>query len=154
MATVDTKHATNDEHAVRAVISDIEAAWNRHDMRRFSELFAPNADFVTTVGSRFKGRAEIERLHTTLHASHYKDSHQTTGEVTVRFLRSDVALAHLPSRVIFGEGKNAIDTLMALVLTKGAGEAWLIAAAQNTISGVPPAFVLDFWKAAAENANR
>jgi len=82
---VDTNHATNDEHAVRAVISDMEAAWNRHDVRRFSELFAPNADFVTTVGSRFKGRAEIEQLHATLHASHYKDSHQTAGEVTVVF---------------------------------------------------------------------
>ena len=131
---VDTNHATNDEHAVRAVISDMEAAWNRHDVRRFSELFAPNADFVTTVGSRFKGRAVIEQLHATLHASHYKDSHQTAGEVTVRFLRSDVAVAHVPSHTIFGEGKNTIDTLMALVLTKGVGEEWLIAVAQNTIS--------------------
>jgi uncharacterized protein (TIGR02246 family) len=137
----------NDEQAVRAVIVEMERTWNAHDMRRFSELFAEDADFINIGGSRLRGRAEIEQQHVMIHASHYKDSRFTAGEVTVRFLRDDVAVAHLPSRVIFGEGKNTIDTLMTLVLTKDDGEIWLIAAAQNTISGVPPAFLLERWKA-------
>ena len=43
-----------------ALVVEIEAAWNSHDMSRFAACFAADADFVNVAGAWWHGREEIE----------------------------------------------------------------------------------------------
>jgi uncharacterized protein (TIGR02246 family) len=126
---------TEDEKAVRNAIAGLVQSWNTHDMKSFAQLCAANCDYVNISGTYEKGRAEIERHHTEIHAGKYKDSHLTASSVTVRFLRPDVALAHVGWEVLYRDG-NKETSFQTLVLTKE-GNHWLIAAAHNTLTGGP-----------------
>lgn len=88
---------TKDEQAIRKVVADFAATWNAHDMNAFGELFAPNADFSVITGKLLKGRGEIESYHAELQSQLYKDSRLVWVPVDLRFLRRDVALAHVSS---------------------------------------------------------
>jgi uncharacterized protein (TIGR02246 family) len=124
-----------DEKAVRNAIAGLVQSWNSHDMKSFAQLCAEDCDYVNISGTDEKGRAEIERHHTEIHAGKYKDSHLTASCVTVRFLRPDVALAHVGWEVLYGDG-NKETSFQTLVLTKE-GNHWLIAAAHNTLTSGP-----------------
>ena len=124
-----------DEKAVRQVIAAMVESWNTHDMKAFAKLCAEDCDYVDISGADLKGRAEIERHHTQIHAGKYKDSHLTATSVTVRFLRPDVALAHVGWEVLYGDG-NRRTAFQTLVLTKE-GNDWLIAAGQNNLTSGP-----------------
>jgi uncharacterized protein (TIGR02246 family) len=124
-----------DEKAVRNAIAGLVQSWNSHDMKSFAQLCAEDCDYVNISGTDEKGRAEIERHHTEIHAGKYKDSHLTATSLTVRFLRPDVALAHVGWEVLYGDGKKET-SFQTLVLTKE-GNHWLIAAAHNTLTSGP-----------------
>jgi len=124
-----------DEKAVRNVIAGLVQSWNTHDMKSFAQFCAEDCDYVNVSGTDEKGRTEIERHHIEIHAGKYKDSHLTATSVTVRFLRPDVALAHVGWEVLYGDG-NKETSFQTLVLTKQANH-WLIAAAQNTLTSGP-----------------
>ncbi len=57
-----------------ALVAEIEAAWNAHDMKRFAACFGEDADFVNVVGAWWRGRDEIEEMHAASHAAMFKDS--------------------------------------------------------------------------------
>ena len=44
-----------EEAQVAALVDEIEAAWNTHDMNRFAACFAPDADFVNVAGAWWRG---------------------------------------------------------------------------------------------------
>ncbi len=125
------------ERPVQNVIKGIVESWNRHDVKAFAQLFAPDADFVNIGGKQMKGRNEIESHHATIHEGHYRDSHLTANTLSLRFLRPDVAIAHVASEVVYNEGNEKRTTCMILVLTNP-GNRWLIAAAHNTLTGGSP----------------
>ena len=75
-------------------------SWNRHDVKAFAQLFASDADFVNIGGKHMKGRNEIESHHATIHEGHYRDSYLTANTLSLRFLRSDVAIAHVALEVV------------------------------------------------------
>jgi uncharacterized protein (TIGR02246 family) len=56
------------------LVADVEAAWNSHDMSRFSACFAADADFVNVAGAWWRGRGEIEEKHAASHATRFRDS--------------------------------------------------------------------------------
>jgi uncharacterized protein (TIGR02246 family) len=85
--------AAGDEAGVRSVLSDFEAAWNRHDMDAFARLFAEDADFVNVLGMRWIGRAAIMEAYQATHTTIFKNSQLRIGETSVRFLKRDVAVA-------------------------------------------------------------
>ena len=62
------------EAAIRALVTEVEAAWNTHDMRRFAGCFAEDADFVNVNGQWWQGRPEIEERHVTSHATRFRQS--------------------------------------------------------------------------------
>ncbi len=126
-----------DEQAVQKIIEGIVESWNRHDMEAFAQLFAEHADFVNIGGKHMKGRNEIESHHAAIHTGHYRDSHLTVKPLGVRFLRPEVAIAHVGMEVVYNEAKENRTTLMTLVLTNQ-GNRWLVAAAHNTLTGGSP----------------
>ncbi|MFL6374419.1 MAG: SgcJ/EcaC family oxidoreductase [Pyrinomonadaceae bacterium] len=79
------------EAGIRQVVADFMAAWNQHDAKAFSMVFAPDAEFTNVLGVSAAGRDEIERFHAPRFTTTFKNSHQTMTDTRTRFIKSDVA---------------------------------------------------------------
>ena len=135
-AQEDARNSRADEASIRAAMSGLVDAWNRHDMEAFAAGFAEDADFVNAIGLYWRGRAEILKEHQALHATRMKDSHLTVAETTVRFLRPEVATVHIRWELTGDTGLEGkpLPTrrgMMTQVLVK-TRDKWLIAVSQNT----------------------
>jgi ketosteroid isomerase-like protein len=152
--------ASTDEEAVRKVVNGFPEAWNRHDMNAYGALFTPDADFVNLTGTHWKGRESIQLNTAFLHGAIpedsagvtlpksaygvFKTSNLTLKQVDVRFLRKDVAVAHVQLE-LQGDARTKDDPrkdeprhfLLVYVLTKENGR-WLVAVGQNTEITRPP----------------
>jgi ketosteroid isomerase-like protein len=141
--------ASNAAPEVRDVVAGFATTWNRHDMNAFGRLFAPDADFVNVAGDLWLGRQTIQAQHAYSHGAIPVDSPGFSAEdqrfhgifrnstlkfdsVDVRFLRRDVAVAHV-SWTLMGDSRTANPRrgVFVFVITRQSGE-WLIATAQNT----------------------
>jgi uncharacterized protein (TIGR02246 family) len=126
-----------DEQAIRKVMSDFVDDVNRHDSVAFGKLLAADAEFVVITGEYLKGRSEVERYHARIWATskNFKDSHLTWTPLNVRFLDTDVAVAHVSAERFYSDTKDKRTMLVTLVLAKEGGR-WLVTALQNTwVSG-------------------
>lgn len=126
-----------DEAAIRTVASRQADAWNQHDARAYAALFTDDCDVVNVVGWWWKGRAELERKLTAAFHFVFAESNLTIGEVQVRFLSPEIALAHVRWSMVGARTPAGIpeprEGIQTLVLTKQSGH-WLIAGFQNTYS--------------------
>ncbi|HVF49953.1 MAG TPA: SgcJ/EcaC family oxidoreductase [Pyrinomonadaceae bacterium] len=122
-----------DEASVRRIVQQLQDGWNAHDGRAFAAPFAADADYVVVNGMKLNGREAIEKGHTGIFTTIYKESKNAATIKSIRFLRSDVAVAHVEWNLEFrigGETRKA-QAMSTLVLTKEGGK-WSIAAFQNT----------------------
>jgi len=125
---------------IEALAADMARAWNRHDMAAFAVGFAFDADFVNVIGMHWRGRAEIQAMHERLHQSIFRDSQIRQLDSSVRFLRSDFAVAHYSWEMTGSHGTEnwkvpeVRRTTMSMVLapSKTAPHGWEIAALHNT----------------------
>lgn len=131
--------SARDEAAIRDVQARQQDAWNRHGARAYAALFTVEGDVVNVLGWWWKGRREIEHQLTAAFAMAFHESRLTIGEVDVRFLTPQIAVAHVRWTL---EGAKLPPPLpeprqgiQLQVLEKRHGT-WLIASFQNT-SGVP-----------------
>lgn len=136
------KDSAQDEAAIRAIIRGVEAAWNAHDGKAFAAPFAADADYVIVNGGYIKGRDAIEQGHTQIFSTIYKESRNAATIKGVRFLRPDVAVAHIEWNLEFKAGGETRKGhgMNTMVFTKDNGK-WSIAAFQNTpiqAQGGPP----------------
>jgi uncharacterized protein (TIGR02246 family) len=122
-----------DEIAIRDVVKRVEAGWNAGSGEAFATPFAEDADYVVVNGMHHKGRAVIAEGHERIFSTFYKGSVNTYTVEDVRFLRPDVAIAHVHHVLKYreGEGMQEATARSTWVLTKNDGE-WSIAAFQNT----------------------
>ena len=132
-AQTATSTSSNDEAAIRKVVQQVQDGWNAHDGKAFAAPFAADADYVVVNGMYAKGREAIEKGHTGIFTTIYKDSHNVATIKSIRFLRPDVAVVHNEWNLEFkvnGETRkgHAINTM---IMTKDGGR-WSIAAFQNT----------------------
>jgi uncharacterized protein (TIGR02246 family) len=128
--------AVEDEKVIRKVVAALEEAWNRHDMKAWAALFAQDSDFVNVAGAHWQGRAEIESKHEEAHRMMFRESTLTIEDAGIKFLRSDVALAHVTWGLVGdkdpdGTPRPSRRGIFTLVLAKQDGN-WLMVAAQNT----------------------
>jgi uncharacterized protein (TIGR02246 family) len=132
---------SEDEKAIRAVIASLADAWTAGDAQAWAKLFTENADFTVWNGMYSKGREAIEQGHKQIFSTFYKDTKMRYVVRSIRFLRDDVALAHVDASVVkksedFPASPHAVPLL---VMVKDKGQ-WLIAAFHNTnvqTAGVP-----------------
>lgn len=122
-----------DEAALRQIVKQVEDAWNAHDGKAFAAPFATDADYVVVNGMSLKGREAIEKGHTGIFTTIYKDSHNVATVKSVRFLRPDVAVVHVEWNLEFriGDKTEKGHAINTMVMTKEGGK-WSIAAFQNT----------------------
>lgn len=139
--------APSDLKNVQDVVAAFATAWNHHDMDAFGKLFAPDAEFVNVAGDRWVGRKEIQLRHAYSHGTIpqssvtdddpayygiFKNSTITLVHIDVRFLRQDVAVAHVDWELHEDtRTPNPRTGLFTFVLARQK-EGWLIADAQNT----------------------
>jgi ketosteroid isomerase-like protein len=139
--------APNDVEDVRRTVMGFSTAWNHHDMLAFGKLFAVDADFVNVGGAWWKGQQQIQLNHAYSHGTipenripggnpaHYgifKNSTMKFTHIDVRFLRKDVAVAHVNWELL-GDTRTSTPRhgVLTFVLTDQ-NDGWLIAVAQNT----------------------
>jgi uncharacterized protein (TIGR02246 family) len=140
-----------DEAAIKQVAMAWQEGWNKHDAAGLAALLVEDVDFVTVVGPEgwLKGRKKFQDYTAEIHKRYFKDSVWTTKETRVRFLRPDVAVAHvlwshLGANVPLPGRRPDVPQpgIFTWVLEKRDGK-WLVVASQNTESpppGIPRPF--------------
>jgi uncharacterized protein (TIGR02246 family) len=125
-----------EEASIRRMATRFAETWNQHDMEALAALFSEDADFVNVPGMYWKGRDQIRQEHARLHGLQFKESVLTVRSVTVRFLRPDVALAHIKwglegERDSDGTSRPPREGVMSWVVMNRDGD-WRVASSHNT----------------------
>jgi uncharacterized protein (TIGR02246 family) len=127
------KGTAADEAAIREVMASGADAFNRGDAPAAGAVYASDADLVNVRGDHLKGSAAIEQGLARAFATRYKDARMKRGEISIRFLRPDVALAYVTNEITVGEGSGAtVHRELGLRVFVKDGGAWRIAALHNT----------------------
>jgi uncharacterized protein (TIGR02246 family) len=127
--------STRDEERIRKALADFVDAWNKHDARAFSMVFAEDADFTNVRGTSAHGRVEIEKFHAPLFATRFKDTNQKMTEIKLRFIRPDVAAVDARWEMTGATGPDGQQIpmrkgLLNFVMTKE-GDKWFITVMHN-----------------------
>lgn len=124
---------TEAEAAIRATIKAVEAGWNAGSGDAFAAPFADDADYVIVNGQYVKSRAAIAAGHQQIFDTIYRGSHNHATIRNVRWLREDVAVAHVEWRLRFQQDGTPREAaaMNTMILTQDDG-VWHIAAFQNT----------------------
>lgn len=124
---------TADEAAIKQLVQQVQDGWNAHDGVAFSAPFAADADYVVINGMKIKGRDEIEKGHTAIFTTIYKDSRNVATVKSIRLLRPEVALVHIEWNLEYGAGgeKKKARAMNSWVVTRDDGK-WSIASFQIT----------------------
>jgi uncharacterized protein (TIGR02246 family) len=134
-----------DEASIRMVEDGQAEAWNRHAIADYAALFTPDAHVINVLGWQWRSRAELEQKLGAGFKTVFARSQLAIGEVTVEFVTSDVAVAHVRWTMTgalspTGSGANAPERgIQTQVLVKVAG-VWKIRDFQNTNSVPETAF--------------
>ena len=129
--------SADDEAAIRRVIADQTAAFNRHEVDR--TLFTDDADFVNAQGIWLQGASAIESGRRAQFQRALKAATIKVLDLRVRFLRPDVAIAHATYEISGMVGPDGLTMpshreLGLRVLTKNNGR-WLVTAFHITTVG-------------------
>jgi len=132
-----SEHPSSDGSDPVAVVDLFVDAWNGHDMRVLSDLFADDADFIDVFGNWFKGRAGFEPVLAERHRSVFSKSRFTRKNVAVRRMSPGLAIVHAVIELAGAtspEGQPLAPALgvMSYVMDREDPDGWRILAFQNT----------------------
>ena len=134
-ASIHTK--PNDLQAIHGLVDRMTAAFNAHDARAATAMYAEDADFVSVRGEHAHGRIEIEKRLARIFATRAGAATLRTLDTSIRFPRSDAAIVHVTnelSGLVAADGSRLPphQELSVRVLLKAKGQ-WKVAAFHNTI---------------------
>jgi uncharacterized protein (TIGR02246 family) len=134
--TAQTPSRSDDEAAIRAAITAMTEAFNAHDPKAWSRLCTVDVQLVTARGELMNGAAEIEKGLTTLFQTRNRTARARTLNVTVRFIKDDVAVAHVTNEVAGvvgpdGQTQPPQREMSLRVFVRDSGE-WRLTAFHNT----------------------
>lgn len=127
--------SNEDEAAIRAIVADVQTAFNTKDAKLMNAHFADDASVVTAMGKRIVGIDALREAAEQGMAGALADEYVRYDVTGVRFIRPDVALAYKQATATDADGEpiELDHSMIALyVLVKDDGR-WLIAARQNTL---------------------
>ena len=127
----------SDEDAIRKVIVQMTDGFNARDAKASTSMYTADADLITVRGERFRGTTEFEKGLASILATRAREATLRTLNVSVRFVRADVALAHVTnelSGLIAADGQRPPpqQELSLRVFVKD-GQNWRVAALHNTL---------------------
>lgn len=85
--------------AINAVVVEMTEGFNKRDAVTVSRLYTSDAEFTNVLGMTAKGTAEIEKFLASAFRTRLKAATLKTMDVTVRFIRRDVAVVHVTSQI-------------------------------------------------------
>jgi uncharacterized protein (TIGR02246 family) len=127
----------SDEDVIRNVVVMMTEDFNRHDAKAATQMYAPDARFVTVRGDLMDGQPAIEKGMASIFGTRAKNASLRTLDVAVRFVRPDIALVHVTnelSGLVAPDGQTLPPhrELSLRVFAKQSG-VWSVAAFQNTM---------------------
>lgn len=130
------KGNAKDREAIKSIALKWQDNWNRHDMKTLAALLAEDVDFVTVGGTWQKSSKEFEEYYAKRHVMQYKESVWTLKNTEVKFIKPDVAVAHVEwsmkgDKDADGTPRQPRQGIFTWVLEKRRGM-WIIIASQNT----------------------
>jgi uncharacterized protein (TIGR02246 family) len=133
---LDSASSFQDESAIERVIFEMTDGFNSHDAEAATRMYTEDADFVSVRGDVAKGRADIKNVLAAILSTRARNATLETRGVAIRFIRPDVALAHVTnelSGLVNAEGQAlpAQRELSLRVFVRESG-VWRVAAFQNT----------------------
>lgn len=122
-----------DEDAIRGLVDRQVKGWDAGDPEAYAGIFTPDADYVTFLGSHYKGREAIAASYVPLFKKLLKGSRLDFEITQLRFLTPDVALIHAKGAVVKGaRRRNRRNTRVNTSIAVRTDGGWLLAASQNT----------------------
>ncbi|MFD3557075.1 SgcJ/EcaC family oxidoreductase [Streptomyces goshikiensis] len=123
---------TEDTAAVRAVITSLIDAWQRHDAEAYGAQFTADATYVTFVGTYYQGRADIVESHRALFAKYLKGTRLADEVLDVRFYGPDTAVVTGRGDTYKGSRPRKLTKIQTYTLVREPDGTWRIAAFHNT----------------------
>jgi uncharacterized protein (TIGR02246 family) len=126
-----------DENAIRMVIVEMTEGFNKHDAEASTRMYQADADFVSVRGEVGNGRDAAERGLRRIFETRAKAARLKTEDVKIRFIRPDVALAHVTNELSGlvspdGQALPSHRELSLRVFVKDDG-VWRVASFHNTM---------------------
>ncbi|GAB3046893.1 YybH family protein [Spirosoma pulveris] len=130
-----------DSLSIYTILRQEEQAWNKGDAPAYSQSFSADGTFTNIGGMFFKGHQAFLDQHEVIFNSFFKHTVLRQKIVSLKFVRSDVALLEtlcqvsgfakegLPPRIQL-DAKGQLNTRLLQVVTKEAG-AWKIVSYHN-----------------------
>jgi len=131
-----------DSAGIHQVLVDFVSAWNNHDAKAFSMVFAEDADFTNIRGMGAHGRTNIDSFHAPVFRTLFKDSYQKITNSKIRFISADVAAVDAwwemtGSTNPAGQPILLRKGLLNFVMTRSGGK-WVITVMHNMELAVAP----------------
>lgn len=127
----------SDEDAINKVIVEMTEGFNRHDSEAATRMYRADADFVSVRGEVGYGRDAAESGLRRIFETRAKMATLNTIDVKIRFVRPDVALAHVTnelSGLVTPDGQNIPSHLeLSLRVFVRDDGVWRVASFHNTM---------------------
>lgn len=81
--------------AIKLVQQRQAEAWNTHDAKAYSDLFATDAHIINVLGWHWTSQLELRQKLGRAFASVFAKSQMTIEDISVDFLKPDIAVAHV-----------------------------------------------------------
>ncbi|HEX4474662.1 MAG TPA: SgcJ/EcaC family oxidoreductase [Polyangiaceae bacterium] len=137
---VDEKTSLEARKAVRRLVEELQAGWDRHDAETTNRHFAEDIVWGSPFGATVRGYASLHDIHTKLKAKGVggRASHFEVESVLVP--TPDVAIAQIRRKSFTAPSESATAATdqakgfseMALYVLVRRGDDWWVAAGQNT----------------------
>lgn len=130
---------SRDEAAIRRIVENETATWNKGDAVGYSRDFAPTGTFTNIRGQYFVGYPAFLKQHQTIFEGIFKNSNLKQDVVSLRFIRRDVAVVETLTSVtsqqsppgVARDSTGAFHTRLLQILAKDRG-VWKIVVYHNT----------------------
>ena len=125
-----------DEATITTIVTAVPEALNHKDMKMYADLFADDADWINVVGMHWRGKAAVVKAHEIYLKTVFRDGGMSTGDIEIRAVTPDVAIAvvtELDTAGILPNGAKAPpgSGRLTYVLVKRGGK-WKITHGHNT----------------------
>lgn len=126
---------SKEELEIQSSLDDLTKAWNIHDPKAFSKIFAEDADFTNVKGLSAHGRGDIAQFHTKPFETWFKNSNLIITNKKVRLIRPDLAAVDAWWEMTGSTGLDGKEIpfrkgLLNFLMTR-TGNTWLITIMHN-----------------------
>jgi uncharacterized protein (TIGR02246 family) len=97
---------SEDEAAIRRYIEGVNEAFNRGDAKAIAATYAPDADYIDSLGRVSKGRADIEQTFQGFLTGLYQGAKLEGGIENIRFLTPTMALIDITGEATPQQGPS------------------------------------------------